>query len=205
MPLLLRDDPSPKADCEGWRSARPAGCSIRPVRSPWWKLVGAGTKQLPYPTRNSRTNAAKGHYVRRNFHVIIRPRKTAIALAVAFALLVAARLGIAWMDSETKELLEDFTGYILLDVREEHIDGEWEGCDYGETVRFRSGNEVTCEDYFYTYGYSPTVSVISGATFFRSQVLFKCKIIVQDRAHDVGCGRNARVAFERWQRLHLRD
>ena len=122
---------------------------------------------------------------------------------IVIGLFLMAPAGISSIDFETKQFIDDFHGYILLGIREEQIDGDWEGCEYGESVKFRSGDSVVCESYGYAYAYSPSASVIMGATFFQGAILYKCKMIVNSDSYDVGCGIKVQEAYEQWAQLHL--
>ena len=124
-------------------------------------------------------------------------------ILIVIGLFLMAPAGISSIDFETQQFIDDFHGYILLGIQEEQIDGDWEGCEYGESVKFRSGDSVVCESYGYTYAYSPSASIIMGATFFQGVILYKCNLIVNSDSYDVGCGIKARQAYEQWAKLHL--
>lgn len=122
---------------------------------------------------------------------------------VVIGLLFIAPAGISSIDFEARQIIDDFQGYILLGIKEEHIDGEWEGCEYGKSVEFRSGDSVVCESYGYAYAYSPSASIIMGATFYQGAILYKCSLIVNSDSYDVRCGSKARQAYRQWTTLHL--
>lgn len=122
---------------------------------------------------------------------------------VVIGLFLITPAGISSIDFEARQLIDDFQGYILLGMQEEYIDGEWEGCEYGKSVEFRSGDSVVCESYGYAYAYSPSASIIMGATFYQGAILYKCSLIVNSNAYDVRCGSKARQAYRQWAALHL--
>ena len=93
------------------------------------------------------------------------------------------------------------TGYVVLG--DETID-DFEGCDYGKIIQFRSGAHVTCSGYGYQYSYGADAVIMVRPV---DKENFHCKMIVEDDIYEVSCGGYMREKIKslRWFRDQSTD
>jgi hypothetical protein len=106
-------------------------------------------------------------------------------LTIALVTLVAAP-AIADLADE----LEELEGYLIFAT--ETIE-DYEGCDYGKTIKFQSGGSVICDDYEYGYGYyEDAVILVKSAVLPKYGKIISCKMAVEDDILDINCAQYMR-------------
>ena len=98
--------------------------------------------------------------------------------------------GIPCFASDLTSELSRLTGYVVLG--DEAID-EFEGCEYGKIIRFRSGAHVTCNGYGFQYSYGADAVILVRPV---DKETFHCKMIVDDEVYEVSCARYMQEKIE---------
>ena len=98
-------------------------------------------------------------------------------------LLVALALSTQPASADLASDLSRLTGYVIFD--DETID-DFEGCEYGKIIQFRSGGHVTCNDYGYQYSYGADAVILVRPI---DKATYLCAMIVEDEIYEVSCGR----------------
>jgi len=78
---------------------------------------------------------------------------------------------------------ENLIGYTIIDVK--HINGDFEGCDYGKKIVFMDGTYITCNCYHYHYTYSPKAIILAKSIKYKGQNLFLIKMIVDNYIYNM--------------------
>lgn len=95
---------------------------------------------------------------------------------ILYALAIALPFSAYALDASD---FADLEGYTVVKVTK--VDGDFEGCDYGTTIKLTNGWNLTCNTYHYHYSYSPTVAVFSMSTGGRHAV----KAVIDDYIYDM--------------------
>ncbi len=82
------------------------------------------------------------------------------------------------------------------------IDGEFEGCDYDKVYPLRNGRLLICDEYHYTYSYSPQVIVLDRTRVVIKERVYRATVedgrIVETRVVGdfEGCDFDSTIAFD---------
>ncbi|OGF05538.1 MAG: hypothetical protein A2W00_01760 [Candidatus Eisenbacteria bacterium RBG_16_71_46] len=118
-------------------------------------------------------------------------RRTTVLAALCTLLLIAAPAAFA-LDADD---LGDLLGYTIIAFT--HVDGDFEGAEYGKVVQLENRMVFEFHEYNYSYSYRPSVAVfaqhVSSADMLSAGIknppsagTTLYKLIIDDEVYDVG-------------------